>query len=109
MTNSNLNTRAPRTCAKIQNEQAPPIAGSNGKSQAPNGSRPLSKLDLIRSLMVQPNGAMLDELVSATSWQPHSVRDGMTGLRKQGLTLLRTKVDGTTRFSIEAQPAEAAV
>jgi transcription initiation factor IIE alpha subunit len=66
-----------------------------------------SKLDVIRSMMTRTDGATLDELVSATGWQPHSVRAGMTGLRKQGLTIVRTKNDGTTRFVIETQPVEA--
>jgi hypothetical protein len=75
----------------------------------PNHARQPSKLEVIRSLLVHPAGATLDELVSATGWQQHSVRAGMTGLRKQGLTIVRTKADGTTRFAIAAQPAEAVV
>jgi hypothetical protein len=74
----------------------------------PDRSRPPSKLDVIRSLIVRTDGATLDELVSATGWQPHSVRAGMTGLRKQGLTIVRTRVEGTTRFAIETQPGKAA-
>ena len=107
MANSKPNTSASRTSAKIQNEQAQPFAGSSSRSPGPSRPRKPSKLDLIRSLLAQPEGATLDELVSATGWQPHSVRAGMTGLRKQGLTVMRTKVDGTTRFTIEGRLDEA--
>jgi len=108
MANSKPNTIAPRTDTKPQSVEAQPVAGKNSKSQDPDQPRQPSKLDLIRSLLARPDGASLYELVAATGWQPHSVRAGMTGLRKQGLTITRTKAHGTTRFAIDAQPAKAA-
>ena len=60
----------------------------------------LSKLELMRSLLIRPAGATLDELMLATGWQRHSVRAGLTGLRKRGLMVDRTKVDGDSRFSL---------
>ena len=109
MTNTKPNASARRTKTTPQRMQAQPAVAQTTKLQDPNRSRQPSKLDVIRSLLERPDGASLDELVSATGWQPHSVRAGMTGLRKQGLAITRSKGDGTTRFTIESQPAEAAV
>lgn len=42
-------------------------------------------------------GASLDELTTATGWQPHSCRAFLTGLRKKGWAIERQKrEDGTT-------------
>jgi len=108
MTNVKPKANPRRTNTK---SQGAPVMGPNANAadaRDPDRSRQPSKLDVIRSLIVRTNGATLDELVSATGWQPHSVRAGMTGLRKQGLTIIRTKLDGTTRFAIEAQSGKAA-
>jgi hypothetical protein len=47
-------------------------------------------------------GATLEELMAATGWQSHSVRAGMTGLRKQGHSIVRTTGNGVTRYVIAA-------
>ena len=109
MTNTKPNASARRTKTTPQRAQAGSVAASTAEERGPDRSRQPSKLEVIRSLLARPLGATLDELVTATGWQPHSVRAGMTGLRKKGLTIVRTKADGTTRFAIEAQPAEAVV
>jgi hypothetical protein len=108
MTNTKPNASARRTNTTPQRAQAGSVAASTAEERDPDRSRQPSKLEVIRSLLARPDGASLEELVSATGWQPHSVRAGMTGLRKQGLNIVRTKVDGTTRFAIEAQSTEAA-
>jgi hypothetical protein len=106
MQNSKPKATARSTTAKPQLMQAQPAAAQTGKLQDPNPPRQPRKLEVVRSLLERPDGATLDELVSATGWQPHSVRAGMTGLRKQGLTITRAKADGPTRFAIETQPVE---
>lgn len=68
--------------------------------------RSQSKLDLIAERLRGPLGATLEELMVATSWQSHSVRAGMTGLRKQGHSVVRMTDNGITRFAIAA-PATA--
>ena len=60
----------------------------------------LGKLDLIAERLSAPIGASLEELMAATGWQSHSVRAGMTGLRKQGHSIVRTTGNGVTRFAI---------
>ncbi len=66
------------------------------------GTRKPSKLDLIAERLRAPMGATLDELMTATGWQSHSVRASMTGLRKQGHSIVRTTGNGITRFAIAA-------
>ena len=36
-------------------------------------------------------GATLDELVASTGWLPHTTRAAMTGLRKRGFAIERTR------------------
>ncbi|WP_353216385.1 DUF3489 domain-containing protein [Sandarakinorhabdus sp.] len=67
---------------------------------APDPLPRVSKPSLIRARLEANGGASLAELVEATGWQPHSIRAAMTGLRKQGLTIEKTLVDGVTRFAI---------
>ena len=108
MTNSKPKAATCSTDTKPRRTQAQPAAAKTAAVREPNHARQPRKVEVIRSLLAQPEGASLHELVAATGWQPHSVRAGMTGLRKQGLTIVRTKADGTTRFAIETQPAKVA-
>lgn len=73
----------------------------NAVPQQPEGSsatRPASKQTLIKDLLARDEGASLDELIAATRWLPHTTRAALTGLRKKGFALERTKVDGITRY-----------
>jgi tRNA G26 N,N-dimethylase Trm1 len=65
-------------------------------------TRKSSKLDLIAERLSAPMGTTLEELMTATGWQSHSVRASMTGLRKQGHNIVRTTGNGVTRFAIAA-------
>lgn len=107
MTTSKLNENPHRIKAKPKRSDEQSFAPKAAEARDPDRRRGPGKLDLMRNLLAQPGGATIDELVSATSWQPHSVRAGMTGLRKQGLSVTREKVDGTTHFAIAVQPGKA--
>jgi predicted ArsR family transcriptional regulator len=52
-------------------------------------TKPPTKSDKVIALLSRAKGASLDEICKATSWQPHSVRAFLTGLRKKGLILAR--------------------
>lgn len=57
----------------------------------------LKKSTIFEKLLTRQEGASLDELTTATAWQPHSCRAFLTGLRKKGWVIDRTKRDdGTT-------------
>ena len=62
-----------------------------------------TKADTILDLVQRPTGASIAELTRATGWQPHSVRAALTGLRKKGREVVRSKDDqGITRYCIAA-------
>lgn len=58
----------------------------------------LSKTEKLLSLLKRSEGAMLDELVEATGWLPHTTRAALTGLKKKGHRIERTKADGVSRY-----------
>jgi hypothetical protein len=47
------------------------------------------KSQIVKRLLLRRAGATLYELTAATTWQPHSVRAFLSGLRKTGATILR--------------------
>lgn len=57
-----------------------------------------SKQTLIKDLLARGEGASLDELIAATGWLSHTTRAALTGLRKKGFALDKTKVDCVTRY-----------
>jgi hypothetical protein len=64
-----------------------------------------TKKAIVAALLGRPEGASLDELTTATGWQPHSIRATLTGLRKTGQEVARHKDDaGTTRYRLTGTP-----
>jgi hypothetical protein len=53
-----------------------------------------SKQALILSMLQRKTGANLADLVSATGWLPHTTRAALTGLRKRGHVLERSRPEG---------------
>ena len=50
-----------------------------------------SKKATVIELLERPQGAAISELTTATGWQAHSVRAVLTGFRKDGKHVVRTK------------------
>ena len=50
---------------------------------------PTTKSATVCKLLARPRGATVQELMTATGWQNHSIRAFFTGLRKKGLSLTR--------------------
>lgn len=48
-----------------------------------------TKADAVDRLLRRARGATIADIMSATCWQPHSVRAFLSGLRKKGLAILR--------------------
>lgn len=63
-----------------------------------------SKIDRVRTLLRREGGAALTEITDATGWLPHSARAVLTGFRKKGFALDKSKVEGVTRYKIAAEP-----
>lgn len=60
-----------------------------------------SKLDTLVALLREPNGASIEELAGATSWQKHSVRGALAGtLKKKGHSISFEVVEGVRRYRI---------
>jgi hypothetical protein len=67
---------------------------------APTTPRTGPKLADVIALLSQHRGATIDELIAATNWLPHTTRAALTGLRKRGYGIERTRLDGTTCYRI---------
>ncbi len=50
---------------------------------------PATKAAAVCKLLGRPRGATVEEIMTATSWQNHSVRAFFTGLRRKGHMLVR--------------------
>lgn len=68
-----------------------------------------TKSELVRRLLSRKAGATINELGRATSWQPHSVRAYLSGLRKKGSLLTREeRRDGSKAYRLgKASEAQA--
>jgi hypothetical protein len=56
---------------------------------APQVINPESKAAIVSKMLKRPKGATLGELGAATTWQAHSVRAFLSGLRKKGQVLVK--------------------
>ena len=52
-----------------------------------------SKRALIIALMQRERGATVDDLIAATEWLPHTTRAALSGLRKGGVLIERSKAE----------------
>lgn len=77
----------------------PPAEAADCKPKSK--SKPKPKRDVVLTLLRRRNGARMDEITAATGWQVHSARAWLSGLRKQGLTIERTREkDGSSRYRL---------
>jgi hypothetical protein len=60
----------------------------------------VSKSATVITLLQRADGATLGDLVAATGWLPHTTRAALTGLRKKGHVIDKTKVDGVSVYHI---------
>lgn len=59
-----------------------------------------TKSDAMIALLQRDGGATLAELVAATGWQPHTTRAALTGLKKKGHVIEKSKRDDATCYRI---------
>jgi hypothetical protein len=80
-------------------------AKTPAKAQEPSGER-ITKRERILTLLSQPAGASIEEMMQATNWQQHSVRGFLAGTVKKKLGFALTSLkpdDGVRRYRIETR------
>ena len=73
------------------------------KADEPKVAR-LTKQERVLTLLRQPEGASIEEMMQATDWQQHSVRGFLAGTvkKKLGFPLTSSKPnDGVRRYRVE--------
>lgn len=66
---------------------------------APKPERHTKSAQVI-ALLLRDGGATLAELSAATGWLPHTTRAALTGLKKKGHVIEKTKRDDATCYRI---------
>ncbi len=62
----------------------------------------LTKAATVAKLLSRIRGATLADIMTATSWQPHSARAFLSGLRKKGKVLIKeARKDGETSYRMD--------
>lgn len=100
--------KRPRRMTRERSTELPALAESRETgAPAPRGSnaddppKGPTKTEKILNLLKREQGATLEELVAATGWLPHTARAALTGLKKKGHTIGRTKTEGVSRYSVK--------
>lgn len=75
--------------------QTPPVATAT-----------LTKQAQLIELLCRDAGASIDELGTLLGWLPHTTRAALTGLRKKGHSVSKSKLDNVTRYSIAAAASQ---
>jgi DNA-binding transcriptional regulator PaaX len=78
-----------KTASKTAGSAERKRPGRKSKGAAPRKT----KATLMREMLEGEGGASLDDLCKATGWQPHTVRAALSGLRKAGHAIDRTRDD----------------
>ena len=82
-----------------------------GIEPEPDGAAPASpapassKIAIVLEMLDRPDGACMNDLVSATGWLPHSARAALTGLRKKGHRIILDKSGERSCYRIVEQAA----
>ena len=105
-------TTKPKPSAKAARASNPPRPSAEAALTTVEGREPTSpggKLGTMVTLLRQPAGATIAQLVEATNWQSHSVRGAMAGaLKTRGLVVSSEKVSGVRVYRLrqveEVQP-----
>ena len=105
MTSATMSKRQRRMARQPQSDANAPQGQDHAASPA-RGSRESKrakspgKTEAVVALLKREGGATLDELIEVTAWLPHSARAAVTGLKKNGHAIQRSKVDGISRYKI---------
>jgi Protein of unknown function (DUF3489) len=91
-----------------QGPDAPASVGNAPSTQSRQSApRQGSKLAEVISLLGRKKGAGIEELIAATGWLPHTTRAALTGLRKRGFAIERSRDEQGTVYRIVIGAASA--
>ena len=83
-----------------------PTPSVEGSIEAPLRTSAASKSDCVTKLLRRAKGVTIAEIQESTSWQPHSVRAFLSGLRKKGLDVSKEqRKSGETAYRIPGKAA----
>jgi hypothetical protein len=86
------------------NEDTTTTGQSSAEQSAIKPVRAQSKIAAVIALLERSEGATLDDIIEATGWLPHTTRAALTGLKKKGYTMTKSKREDVTCYFI-AKPA----
>jgi hypothetical protein len=92
-------TAAGRAAINIEDGSAG-AGGGAPPSPAPASAAVPTKAATVLALLQRHDGATLAELITATGWLPHTTRAALTGIRKKGHAVERTKGGHETCYRI---------
>ena len=102
-------SRRPRKMAREPEQVAaarrPVPDDSRAEVTSPQEGRRPTKTALVLELLGRAQGASIAQLVDATGWLPHTTRAALTGLRKKGHVIARSKEGDVTCYRISAVQA----
>jgi hypothetical protein len=109
-------TTAMTTAKKIRRMARPyNVIAGEGIAAKPAGARATAadganirptKQSLLLDLLREDGGVSPATLAEATGWLPHTTRAALSGLRKNGHAIVRSKVDGVTHYLLVTGPVE---
>jgi len=99
-------TRTPRKrVRRMAREPQPPQDQAEGQ---PASAPRITKTQIVVELLQRAEGSSLNQLISATDWQPHTTRAMLTGLRKKGHQLTSWKPETGARVYRITTPERSA-
>jgi hypothetical protein len=99
--NARRNAAPPRDIADRARNRSKREGESGSEDSAASAPRPGSKAAGIIHLLQQAQGATIDDLMAATGWLPHTTRAALSGLKKRGYKIARSRSERITRYKIE--------
>jgi len=90
----------PRKMAREPNTATPQSDPGSDTAAASVRPEKSTKIALVRTLLTRDEGATLAELTSATGWLAHTARAALTGLKKKGAVLEKSKRGDLTCYRI---------
>jgi hypothetical protein len=98
-------TNLPATPEPAHTAQEPPTTAAPEPQVAP-GLRPETKQASLITMLKQPGGVTLEQIMAATGWQRHTVRGAISAVlrKKLGLTVSSERSEGCTVYRISATP-----